>query len=58
MAGILCLGYDTESGVPSTTRHFLKTMTALHRDLNVPCSLFIKGATLEQNLAWFPPLVD
>jgi peptidoglycan/xylan/chitin deacetylase (PgdA/CDA1 family) len=56
--GIFCIGYDVESMVPKTTRLFLKSMQQVHTKLNAPCTLFIKGQTLEKNIDFFRYLVQ
>jgi peptidoglycan/xylan/chitin deacetylase (PgdA/CDA1 family) len=53
MAGTLCIGYDVEDGTKITTGLFLDQMVKLHESLQVPCTLFIKGQTLEQNWVRF-----
>jgi peptidoglycan/xylan/chitin deacetylase (PgdA/CDA1 family) len=58
VTGILCVGYDVERGDPGVTRHFLKAMTRIHRERNVPCTLFITGQTLERNVDLFRSLLD
>ncbi|MFX0098812.1 MAG: polysaccharide deacetylase family protein [Candidatus Hodarchaeota archaeon] len=55
---ILCVGYDVESDQSRTTRHFLKEMQRIHEDRGAPCSLFIKGRTLEKNVEQFKNLLD
>jgi peptidoglycan/xylan/chitin deacetylase (PgdA/CDA1 family) len=51
----LLIGYDVETQDPNSkaTEHFLKTASKLHRELNAPCTLFICGRTLENNLDEF-----
>jgi peptidoglycan/xylan/chitin deacetylase (PgdA/CDA1 family) len=58
MPGIFCLGYDVEDPNPITTRLFLQKMDAIHTDRNVPCSLFIRGQTLEKNVDQFRQLLQ
>jgi peptidoglycan/xylan/chitin deacetylase (PgdA/CDA1 family) len=48
-AGTLCIGYDVESDNPKTTRLFLDAMVKVHESHDAPCTLFIKGKTLEKN---------
>ncbi len=48
----LLIGYDVENQDPNNdvTKTFLKTASRLHRELNTPCTLFICGRTLENNI--------
>jgi len=48
----LLIGYDVENQDPNNdvTKTFLKTVSRLHRELNAPCTLFICGRTLENNV--------
>ncbi|MHA1682986.1 MAG: polysaccharide deacetylase family protein [Promethearchaeota archaeon] len=56
MAGTLCIGYDVESGSRKITRAFLREMERIHAGRDVPCSLFIKGQTLEASPVQFKDL--
>jgi len=51
----LLIGYDVEDQNPDSkaTEHFLKTASKIHRELNAPCTLFICGRTLENNVDAF-----
>lgn len=51
----LLIGYDVENQDPKgeVTRRFLKVAPELHRGLDVPCTFFICGRTLENNLEGF-----
>lgn len=52
MATIL-LGYDVESGEPETTTAFLEQATRVHETYDAPCTLFVTGTTLENNVGSF-----
>ncbi|MHA1792821.1 MAG: polysaccharide deacetylase family protein [Promethearchaeota archaeon] len=56
--GILCIGYDVEHDNKKITRHFLKVMRKIHDEKNAPCTLFIKGKTLEKNAKHLKALKD
>lgn len=49
MGGTLCIGYDVEAGAPACTREFLGVMSRLHVARGAPCTLFVRGQTLEKN---------
>jgi peptidoglycan/xylan/chitin deacetylase (PgdA/CDA1 family) len=53
----LCVGYDVESGNPKTTRLFLDALARVHGSRGVPCTLFIRGQTLEKNARQIKKLV-
>ena len=48
----LLIGYDVENQNPNSnvTKLFLNTASKIHRELNAPCTLFICGRTLENNI--------
>jgi len=56
----MLIGYDVEVQDPllGITRKFLKQMKKVHSDLDVPCTLFICGKTLEDNVEDFQSLLD
>jgi peptidoglycan/xylan/chitin deacetylase (PgdA/CDA1 family) len=57
MARIL-MGYDTERfEEPSVTSHFLRTMSGIHEEYRIPCTLFLVGKVVESNFADITPLV-
>jgi hypothetical protein len=57
MATVL-MGYDTERyEEPEVTSHFLRVMPQLHRELQVPCTLFLLGKVIEQHAKEIEPLV-
>lgn len=41
-----------------TTRRFLKEMQRVHTELSAPCTLFVRGATLEQSVPQFQALKE
>lgn len=47
---ILLFGYDVEHGKPEVTRAFLEQATRVHESFGAPCTLFVTGKTLEQNV--------
>ncbi len=49
------IGYDVETQDPNSvaTAQFLKVAAPLHRELNAPCTFFICGRTLENNIEAF-----
>lgn len=51
----LLFGYDVENGDPNSdiTRVFLDRATRVHDALDAPCTLFVCGATIENNLDAF-----
>ena len=58
MAKIL-FGYDTERfEEPSVTSHFLHTMSQMHEQYQIPCTLFLVGKVIENNADDIRPLVD
>lgn len=58
MAKIL-FGYDTERFEdPSVTRHFLRTMSQMHEEYQIPCTLFLVGKVIEECADDIKPLVD
>ncbi|MEX2684381.1 MAG: polysaccharide deacetylase family protein [Candidatus Sigynarchaeota archaeon] len=57
MPTVLVIGYDVESDNPGTTRQFIDAMTKVHEARGVPCTLFIKGKTLEKSAKHFKLLV-
>ncbi len=57
MAKIL-FGYDTERfEEPSVTSHFLRTMSRMHEEYRIPCTLFLVGKVIENNAEEIKPLV-
>jgi peptidoglycan/xylan/chitin deacetylase (PgdA/CDA1 family) len=50
MTGILAIGYDVEAGNAITTRLFLDALVKVHEARGAPCTLFIKGKTLEHSM--------
>ena len=49
MQATLCIGYDVEAGNAKTTGLFIDAMTKVHEARGVPCTLFLKGQTLEKS---------
>ena len=49
---VFLIGYDVEAQEEKEwrkTRRFLKLSSSIHRELNIPCTFFICGKTLENN---------
>jgi len=48
----LLIGYDVETQDPNSvaTKEFLKIAPKLHQELNAPCTFFVCGRTLENNI--------
>lgn len=58
MATIL-VGYDTERyEEPEVTAHFLRVMPQVHKDLGIPCTLFLLGKVVELHAESIKPLVE
>jgi peptidoglycan/xylan/chitin deacetylase (PgdA/CDA1 family) len=57
MAGTLCIGYDVEAGNAKTTSLFIDAMKKVHEARGVPCTLFLKGQTLEKSAKQIKRLV-
>jgi peptidoglycan/xylan/chitin deacetylase (PgdA/CDA1 family) len=47
--GTLLIGYDVEHQDPEVTRAFLARAVPLHREFDLPATLFVLGETLERN---------
>nr|MDO8085169.1 polysaccharide deacetylase family protein [Candidatus Sigynarchaeum springense] len=57
MQATLCIGYDVESDNARTTGLFIAAMTRVHEARGVPCTLFLKGKTLEKSAKHIKRLV-
>nr|MDO8110901.1 polysaccharide deacetylase family protein [Candidatus Sigynarchaeota archaeon] len=55
--GTLCIGYDVEAGDPTTTGLFIDAMVKVHEARGTPCTLFIKGKTLEHSTEHIQKLI-
>lgn len=54
----MLMGYDTERfEEPSVTSQFLRTMSRIHEEYDIPCTLFLVGKVIETNVEDIRPLV-
>lgn len=49
----LLIGYDVELTSAEVNRNFLEKVTEIHSCFNAPCTLFITGQALENNVRFF-----